>query len=355
MRCPAGVLFGLVLLAVPLFADRDSAGYFCGRAQKALAAGNFDEAGDLYEKALREFEGYAPALLGLADIAKKRGDAAEEQARLRACYERGSSGNLDEAERKAVEEASRRLGDVLGPERDLDALLDGYAEDLLALANRAKRSGNTDLEQEALARVLHVRPEHYEAKTRLEALRGSEPATVVEGGVVLFNGKDLEGWADGPPVWSVLDGHLVGQGGTSAYWNRHKLELHGDYTIECELRVKEDVGTDPLVGIVLGAKGPYDHHGFWIWPESWRFERHTAENQRGDLAHRNFKRAPGGGFDRFEWQRYVITVEGKRVTCEWDGREVFDARVPEEACDGYLGLWVQDCTLEVRRLVFRRG
>jgi len=353
MRRLAILLLALGVLPATARADRDAAEYFCGRAGKALAGGSLDEAAELFEKALAELDGYAPALLGLADVAKKRGDATEEQKRLRACYERGQTGNLDDAERKAVTEATRRLGDVLAPERDLDELFDGYATELLTLANRAKRSGNTDLEMEALTRILHVRPEHYEAKSRLKALQGTEPATVVEGGVALFNGKDLEGWASGPPVWTVDEGHLLGEGGTAAFWNRYKTEFHGDYVIECELRVKEDHGSDPLVGIVLGAKGPYDHHGFWIWPESWRFERHTAENERSDLARRNYKRAPGGGFDRFEWQRYVITVRGKRVTCEWDGREVFDVMLPEKTCDGALGLWVQNCTLEVRRLVFR--
>ena len=45
--------------------------------------------------------------------------------------------------------------------------------------------------------------------------------------------------------------------------NKRREELQGDFELIYELRIIETVGSDPLVGLLYGGRGPYDHFGIW--------------------------------------------------------------------------------------------
>ena len=112
------------------------------------------------------------------------------------------------------------------------------------------------------------------------------------------------------------------------------------------MRVKEDLGKDPLFGIVIGIRGSYDHFGMWIWPESWRLEHQTGEHERAELARRDFKSHKD--YDASEWNTYRLEVEGKKITGYVNGRKIWSTSGAVRELDGFVGCWVQERTVEIR-------
>ncbi len=130
-------------------------------------------------------------------------------------------------------------------------MVDEYVAKLMALAKKTK---NPEVAAECRRTVLLVRPAHEGAKSKPSAAPKSS-------GEALFNGKDLEQWTSGDPVWTVADGVIRGELADAANVTRFKREIGGDFVLTCELRVVKNLGPDPLHGIVFGLRGSYDHFG----------------------------------------------------------------------------------------------
>ena len=331
----------LLLPAAPLNADLDTAFFFVRKARDALAEEDHDKAEHWCQRALEEEKDFAPALLALADIAQARGDRAQARKRLEACIAQDDEG-LSGEERRAIRTARLQLKKLEPARFEFESLADEYVRKVLALARREAKK-DPQLARECFRNVLLVDPTNAEAKGELESGEEGTPE-----GTPLFNGKDLEGWTGSEPVWTVRNGHLFGRVEDTANINRHKRDVRGDYSLVCELRVEEDIGDDPLFGIVFGVRGSYDHFGLWIWPESWRLEHQTGEHQRSDLARRTFRRH-GRKYSRFDWNTYRIDVDEKRVTGFVNGRKIWSTSGAIRPLDGCVGFWVQEQAVEIRR------
>jgi hypothetical protein len=129
--------------------------------------------------------------------------------------------------------------------------------------------------------------------------------------------------------------------------NRTEKPLSGDFTLVCEMRVREDIGEEPVFAVIFGMKGTYDHFGLYLWRESWRVERKFEEDRRSDLTRHTFKRL-SEKFSRNDWHTYRIEVEGRRIRAYVDDREIADTRAADRDLDGPVGFWLQDLAIEIR-------
>ncbi|MHC4135388.1 MAG: family 16 glycoside hydrolase [Planctomycetota bacterium] len=331
----------LLLLVVPVNADPDTALFFAKKARDAAAQEDYDKAEHWCQRALEEEEDFAPALLALADIAQARGNRAQALKHLEACIAQEKE-SLSDEERLAVRKARLQLKKLEPARFAFERLADEYVRKVLALARREAKK-NPELARECWRNVLLVDPTNAEATGKL----GPAGETQREG-TLLLNGKDLDGWTGSEPAWTVRNGHLFGRVADAANINRHKREIRGKYSLVCELRVREDIGDDPLFGIVFGVRSSYDHFGLWIWPESWRLEHQTGEHERSELARRTF-RSHKVKYSRFDWNTYRIDVDDKRITSFVNGKKVWSTSGAIRSLDGCVGCWVQEQAVEIRK------
>ena len=330
----------LLLLVVPGHADEETALFFVKKARDAVVHEDYVKAEHWCKRALSEEKDYAPALLALAEIAEARHDREGTVKHLEACIAQDGKG-LSDKERDAVAKARSRLKKIDAARFEFQRLANQYVKKLLALARReAKRKPK--LARECWRNVLLVDPKNEEAAGHLG------PADVKpQEGTPLFNGKDLEQWAGSAPAWTVKDGHLFGRVPDAANVNRHKQPVKGNYSVICEMRVLEDIGDDPLFGIMFGLRGSYDHFGFWIWPDDWRLEHQTGERERAELARKTF-RTHKAKYDRFAWNTYRIDVDGKKITGFVNGNKLWSTSGAIRSLDGHVGCWVQEQSVEIR-------
>jgi tetratricopeptide (TPR) repeat protein len=331
----------LLLLLVPVNADQDTALFFLKKAQDATAREDYDKAEHWCRRALEEEKDFAPALLALANVAQARGDRAQALKHLEACIARDDE-SLSDAESQAVRKARLKLKQLDGARFEFERLADGYVRKVLALARREAKK-KPQLARECWRNVLLVDPTNAEAAGKL----GSADVAPQEG-TALFNGRDLAGWSAKEPAWTVKNGILASRQEDTASVTRHKQEIRGKYSLVCELRVVEDAGKGPFVGILFGLHSKYDHFGLWIWPDSWQLEHMTGENEYSELATRRF-RTFKGKYSRFDWNTYRIDVDGKRVTGYVNGTKIWSTSGAIRELEGFAGFLVQEQAVEIRK------
>jgi tetratricopeptide (TPR) repeat protein len=335
----------LLALAAAALADDESALYFLGRAKEALAAGDLDKAAEFLQKSAKEKEGYAPTLLAFAELARKRGDKDSAVRNLEECLALRKRDDLSARELEAILAAENMLGEIDGARVQLRKLVADHIRDLVKLANATK---DEEVAKASWRSVLLLDPDHAGARA---ALAGGRPASPPSG-TPLFNGKDLSGWIEGRPAWTVADGVVKGRM-NGANVQRTEEQFKGAYTIVCEMRVRENVGEEPLFAILVGIKNNYDHFGLYLWPENFRLERKYDEDSRSDLATYTYKRL-SEKFNLADWHTYRIDVEGKRIRCSVDDREVADSGAADRDLEGPVGFWLQDISVEIRRFTLEQ-
>ena len=347
VRGAAGRL-AFLMLGVVALADEESAQYFLGRAKEALAANDLDRAAEFLAKSAKEKDGYPPTLVAGAELAIRRDDRAAAIRLLEMCLDQRKRDGLTTKEVEAILAAEKMLGELDEARMEFRKLVGDHVRDLVKLACATKDEG---VAKECWRTVLLLEPDHAEARAALSGKRGagaSPPA-----GTPLFNGEDLAGWTDGAPAWTVEDGVLKGRM-VGANVNRVEEPVKGDFTLVCEMRVRQDIGDEPVFAILFGIKGNYDHFGLYVWRESWRLERKYEENRRSDLTRHTFKRL-SEKFNRADWHTYRIRVEGKRIRCFVDDREIADSGGADRELDGPVGFWLQDLSVEIRRFTLERA
>ncbi|MHC4954398.1 MAG: tetratricopeptide repeat protein, partial [Planctomycetota bacterium] len=193
-------MLALLLLASPLFADRETAAFFLTRAETAMEAGNLDEAKKFIERSLSEETGYLPALVMSARLARLRGDDADAIRQLEAVLKQKDDAR-GSAEGRAIQEAEKLIGELDKGRGDYQKLLDEYVDRLLAIARDAEKK-KPKLALACYRQILTVQPDHKEALRKAKApAKAKKPAktSAKVRGTPLFNGKNMNGWSGSLP------------------------------------------------------------------------------------------------------------------------------------------------------------
>jgi tetratricopeptide (TPR) repeat protein len=349
------LLLALLLPPSAAVADDEAALYFLGRARDAIAAGDLDRASEFLEKSAKEKEAYPPTLLAIADVANRRGDRETAIRFLDACLEQGKRADLSVSEREAVAEAEKMLAALDEARAQFRKLVAEHVEDLVRLARSTK---DATLARECWRAVAKLDPEHEEARERLAgrdapASAAPKPAARPKG-KPLFDGKKLDGLNAQPPEWTVDGGILTGRLADGGILARTDRTIPGTFTLTCEMRTKEDLGKHPALAILIGIKGTYDHYGLWICDDNMRVQNTYAEGKGSDLQRCGLERV-SEKFDRKEWHVYRVEVEGKRIRCSVDGREVLESAAATRELSGPIGILVQEQEAEIRWIVLEQG
>ena len=254
------------------------------------------------------------------------------------------------------EAASLRAAEMLLGEWDragteLTRIRDDYIRELMELADRS-RPKEPVLARECLDRILRLEPKHTEANRMMEGLGRKRPGPE-DAGTPLWNGKNLNNWTGGPPVWTIRKGIMTGDPGQHSYWMRNRLEVKGDFSVELEMRVVKDKGSFPLLQILFGASGPYTYHSLWLEDDEWALALSKGENQDQELARKKHDQVLEG-FNRFRWHTYRIEVKGRQINCYLGDRRIFSQKSPLERIEGYIGFKLQFRVVQIRRVILRK-
>lgn len=191
-----------------------------------------------------------------------------------------------------------------------------------------------------------------------------------EGWIALFNGTDLTGWTppeDNDGIWKVVDGVIdcmprSDKKGDRSMWSEKSLK---DFVLHVEWRLKETKGEYPMTtilpdgsdkkdadGNVIVTKRPNADSGIylrgssksqiniWCWPigsgEVWGYRKdaNMPPEVRAGVTPKVHADKPLG-----EWNTFVITMNGDRLTVELNGKTVIDnVQLPGVPEDGRIAL-----------------
>jgi hypothetical protein len=180
-------------------------------------------------------------------------------------------------------------------------------------------------------------------------------------GESLFNGKDTAGWDGDPALWSVDNGELVGkhEGWKKANTFLCTKEKYSDFELTISFKLVKGAGNS---GVQFRSKVNTDAK-FVASNHAWSVSGYQAdidgggflgccyeERGRGVLAHPNAKtkgKFPGleGAFDALakvhkkgDWNTYVITCQGDKVTQVLNGVKTVEFTDPAGAKEGIIAL-----------------
>jgi len=166
-----------------------------------------------------------------------------------------------------------------------------------------------------------------------------------DGFVPLFNGKDLSGWTT-TGNWMVEEGGVValrprpGERG----WTRYDAYLttarkYKDFVLDLEFKINKGGNS----GVFLRVGNPKDQvsSGFEIQILDTHGKSPVGEHDCGGVigtaAPAKNMAKPAG-----EWNRYVITCQGKHLKVELNGEQIIDLELDKSAisnrpAEGYIG------------------
>ena len=130
---------------------------------------------------------------------------------------------------------------------------------------------------------------------------------------VLFDGKNLDGWmnaAGGDPKWVVEDGAMTGQRGSGDIWTKARF---GNFALEVEFKTTGNSGVfirtdNPKNNVQTGIEIQVENPG--------GLDRHSV-GALYDLVAPTKMTAKAG-----EWNKYVITAQGSKITVQLNGETV---------------------------------
>jgi len=351
-----GVLILLVLLlgVSGALGDEESARYFSDRGAKALSDKDYEKAEKHFRKALAEHPEFLPAVLGLAETAKAQKKTQEAIGFLESCLAIAAKQKLDEegeAIRKRALEMLKKLDRARLEYRNLVA---DYVGKLLKLARRHRKK-DPGLTRRCIDRILTLDPDHEEALSILKEV-GSEAGPVAKKGSragekQVFNGKDIDNWAGVGPMWQVKDGILTGNAGSLAYRMRNKERIKGDYTLEFEARIVRDTDRVPNLALRYAMLGPEACYALNMYTTGFELSTYDDAKKKKKIAGVEYY-AFTNDFDRKAWNLYRFEVKGNKVRISVNGRKLFEHEGDgREGCfDGFVGIVVQHCAAEFRRI-----
>ncbi len=191
-----------------------------------------------------------------------------------------------------------------------------------------------------------------------------------DGWVSLFDGKDLDGWtvpSGNEGLWSVIDGVIdctpkANLPGDNSLWTTKEF---GDIQLYVEWRIKETKGEYPMPIVLPDGTDKTDENGnvitvprpnadsgiylrgtpkaqvnIWCWPigsgevYGYRTDKNQPASVRAGVTPSKKMDKPVG-----EWNAFLITMKGDRLTVELNGEKVLDnAELPGVPEKGAIAL-----------------
>ncbi len=338
----------LALAASLASADRDSAKFFEERGEKALAAKQFAEAETQFRKALGEDPTFAPARLGLAESLvgeDKRDDAVAEFRQVVADIK--AMGDSVPAGWTVIRgKAEKRLEQLDAAGAELRAIVDAQIAALLQIARKwAKTDPETSIR--ACRRALALRPDDPKATELIESLGASPKGEPV----ALFNGENLDGWADVGSSWQVVDGAICGTIKDAALIVRTEKWIEGDFDVRAEMKLAEDYPGETFFAIAPCDDGKDSYYTFGWFDASARLAEEFGPGEKDRVG---YDQPPPSecGFRKDDWNVYEVQFRKAEVRALVNGHQVFAEPRPAGRKGGFLGLKVQDAKALFRKVEY---
>lgn len=243
---------------------------------------------------------------------------------------------------------------------ELEASLKVFDERISETASGA-RAQIAEARESADRQVQETRAELKRAREEIVALKARKESEAI----VLFNGKDLDGW-DGvggePTNWGVEEGLLVCKGVKGAKWLSTR-ETYSDFDLTLDFRLPK--GGNSGVFIRTSKTGNPAHKAMEIqviddksYSEVRKAElkewQHTGSIYAVVPPSRDMARPAG------EWNQMRIICQGAVVRVYLNGQEIVNAdmdgyeQLRKRPREGYIGLQNHGSRLEFRNIVLRR-
>ena len=351
MRRSLVLLVLLVLCAATALADRQSALFFSGRADKALLAKDFAGAEENYRRALTEDPAYQPARYGVAQALIGLGKVGPAIEELRKFMNDVKADAAAPADWKALlAKAEKQFADMDASAAEIRRLVDKYADDLVALA-RKWAAKDPQVAKRAARRALLLRPGDAQAAEiagKVDEAGNGPP-------VVLFNGVDLKNWERAEfPFWQVLNDVIVADVRDGSREMRSQQSFDGDFDVRMEARItQEKLGEDTMIALLGAYKGDNDFEGVGIINKKVYFVDRTAEKQKRIIVKTPITewKAP---FDPLQWTKYELRFRGDKVTALINGEVVGEDERSEHRQSGFVALYAQAATVAYRNVEVQR-
>lgn len=186
----------------------------------------------------------------------------------------------------------------------------------------------------------------------------------------LFNGKDFSGWQvpDGDNGhWKVVDGVIDYDAQSEAKGDKNLWteKEYGDFVLQLDWRIKQTTGLYAMPNVLPDGSHELDASGqeiktlrpnadsgvyvrgtskaqinIWCWPigsgevYGYRMDKKMPPEVRAGVTPKVNADNPVG-----EWNTFVITMKGERLTVDLNGKRVLDqARLPEVPEQGRIAL-----------------
>jgi len=342
----AAAVTAFALAAAVALADRETAQFHAGRADKSLAGKKWDEAAGLYRKSLEEDETFLPARFGLAQALVGSGNSAAAVEELRGFVDAAHAASPLPPEWKPIlAKAEKQLTDLDAAGSALQKILDGYADDLAALADRWTAK-DPPFAERAARRALKVKPGHAKAAQVLEKMGKSAAGETIE----LFDGKSLAGWVfANPPVWQVVDGELVGDVRDAAMVVRSERSFAGDFDVRIEARRVEEYAGSKLYALLPTWQKDRDYYELGILGRNAIWSELTGPGDPREITKMAYEKLKKP-FDPDAWNVFEIRFRGKTVTALVNDEVIGEEPRPDSRKGGFVGLLVQDLKVAFRKV-----
>ncbi|MHC4472107.1 MAG: tetratricopeptide repeat protein [Planctomycetota bacterium] len=349
-----GALALLLLLSLPLDAgDEDVAKLLYAKAQKAVRKKSYEEAVDLYKRALKEHTPFPEAAYGLGVALEKLGRTDEALTAFLQCEEDVTAMHCPSKQLRTLAGRARKAVARLGKGfAELQKLDSAFVKGCLDKGRRYLKS-HPGWAKRFCETALQIDPDNKQAKGYLERLGGAAGASRALGPFEPFiTDETLSDWDPGlKPPWSCAGRVITGDPTKrNGYLNFKKTRLEGTYSYRATLRVVKENADKRTFGLFF-ANNP-GRIGWALLVT--RNDDLVLVRYKGD-DHTNMKSKVLSSFRATRWHELRVDVEPGAVVCLVDGKEAFRLEGElDDAFDGSPGVFVQQARVEIKDVGARR-
>jgi tetratricopeptide (TPR) repeat protein len=336
----------LAVLGAVALGDRETARFFEDRGDKAFRAKDWAAAEEHYRRAISEDGTYHSARFGLAETLLAAGRRDDAVAEFRAFVRDAKPlSPMPDGWGALVQRAEKRLETLDATGNELRGMVDAQCAALVAFARKWAK-GDADVAAKALRRVLELKPGHAQATELLESLGRSPKGEPV----ALFDGAGLAGWIEASlPTWSAKDGVIEAGCRDAAYICRHERHFEGDFDVRMEARLLAEYPGAVFFALCPAYDGKDQHYSFGLFRGKFLFEEDLGTDDDRTVAEVSPANL-SAKFDPKEWNVFEVRLRGKEAIALVNGEEVGRDARPEGRSGGFVGLKVQNCRVQFRKV-----